>query len=215
MSEIPGLGERLLGQPEVAERARRALSIKGEMPERLEEQLSGSVTMEDLTQPEYWWLRRTMSYWRGVTVAAGGAGNFNVFSLAQSPSASVLAIVDQIVIYNSTAAIQLYRFGLSTNNAVGTSTSIDGGPLDARQQGDPLIVTGAFQIFHGVNLTAFFPLTNDGVVDVQVAANSQLFIPGAWLLTSAMNLFVSGGNANVAGGVSFRWRERSKLASEA
>lgn len=219
MAHIPGLGERLIGQPDLAERERRALAVKGEMPSRIEAQQSGSLTIEDLTRFEFWWLRRGLSFLRGGTQGAVAAQS-SIFSLSKTAASLTLAIVDQIIFGNPTAAALEFKFGLSVTNPIGTNTMLDGAPLDCRQQSTNLLLPSALQIFAGN--TAAGPLGNFGVPSVIVPPNSSLVLPTAYVISDSlarqtggqMTLFVQAVTLNVAASCFFRWYERAQLSTE-
>jgi hypothetical protein len=212
MATIPGLGERLVGQPEVGERAQRALNVKGEMPSRLEPELSSSVTVEDFSAFEYWWLRRGLLFQRGVTQAAGGAGQFGFISLAIINQAQVLAICDQIILHNPNGTALEYKVGLNPASG-GAANELEFANADDRQAATQFI-PGAARIFNGVSLTAGFPLNGGDYLRLFCPATGSLIVPVQYVIKGTMNLYISALASNVAMGGMFRWRERTRLNTE-
>jgi len=215
---IPGLGHLLVGQPEIGERLQRALNLKGQLPEFTEDEYGVSCTVEDLTLPEFRYLRRFNQFHSGLNVAAVAAQqSFTILAPVGGAAAGrqVLTVVDQVILANQTAAVQAFSIGLASfAGFVMTATICN--ILDDRQR-VPATTSQAFNSHNFFNSAAPPPI--DRPVIAVVPIGGTVTITGPWIMTNKDNLnplglVVSCATINAAAIISLMWRERFLMPSE-
>lgn len=223
---LPGLAHLLLGQPDISERLMRALALKGALPQFLGQEFDASVTVEDLTAPEFGYLRRFLP-WQAGQAKGAVVGEFSMLTLGPRTNQlrNALAVCDYITISNQNAAAQSFRYGLVPESAIGSSAPVSNGePMDDRVTANQPL--NSVQPIYGVGVgsNAVDPLTqgppNAGFV--RLGVDQTVLIPGPWIITCAANstaaarqvlaIWTQSVNLSVAG--NFKWRERGLLATE-
>lgn len=200
-------GVLALGQPDLPEVVFRALGLKGSLPLELDRQFQLGITVEELTKPEFAWLKREQLGTGGGTVAAGGAGQFGFGSLRGSNDR--LVVNDRIIIANSTAATVLYALGMQTTFPSGAG-SIPGVPRDGRSGVGSTTLGGAVRMG-----TDPAPVAPGLVTYVSVPAGGSFCWDVPFILAGSGHFFsVICQTANVRVDVAFYWRERVQQSSE-
>lgn len=217
----PPLGEQfqlLLNAPQYAEAIMRALGLKGDLPRPVRGEYNLDAHVIDLTAFEYLWLQRTSTWVRGSSQNAVAA-EFPIFAFATrvaAQSRSVMAIVDQVLINNLSAAAMTFLIGLTIQ---GTGIADPGSANLPRD--DRIFTTGtvsSFAVGNGTNPVN--PIVGLGGIQVDIPANGTLMVPGPWVLTNNANatfrtaLVVVGNTVNTGARVSYWWRERLCIDSE-
>jgi len=216
------VGFMLLGQSEIAEQAMRGLELKGDLPQRIYSRMDLSITAEDMTQPEFYYLRRMSSWSKRVSIGAVAA-QFPKASIAAPNVAgdirSTLAIVDRIIIRNAGAAVDAYQIGIVMTGPSGTAGVA--APTTARDDRFQIVgasATCACSLAAGNAAASSF--VNEGNMLVSVGIGATLVVEGPWILSGVANvsfasrLMVEGVTVNAGLDVSFIWRERALLTSE-
>lgn len=210
----PGLAALLLGNPELSEQLMRALEIKGDLPQRLEDRYQPVLVSEDFTADEFRWLRRSTRWSVGVNIG-GVAGQFAFSALgAVATTSRTMAVVERVVISNQNAAAATVQYGLSLLGSGLAMTSI-GNFVDDRQFGTP---RAAYAAGGNTQAAPAIPAAS-ALVTIPAGGNYTLYRPG-FVLTGRDNgvftsiLFVT--NTVVAQGlqVTYHWRERNLATSE-
>jgi hypothetical protein len=218
-----GLAALLLGQPDLSERLMRALGLKGTLPQFLDRKFSPGVTVEDLTKPEYSWLRRETLWEAGQAVPAVAA-DFGVGTVGPKSGMAgrtTIFVVEQVTLSNTAATATSLRFGLiSTANIGSAAPTGSGAPRDDRYAGAAVNQSVA-GVGSGSNNAS--PTTFTSTSFVLLAAGQTLGpFPGPWVLTNGVGptaasqvLFgVWGTEINKAFSFHVVWRERLMLSSE-
>jgi hypothetical protein len=219
-SSTRDLGALLIGQPELSEQVMRALDLKGDLPQMLDVGYQPVIIAEDLTAPEFRWLRRNARLSQGITIAAVAA-QFSQGAFAPLASArNTLAVVEKLILANLAAASASFLIDSQPNITVGAAPGIPRTALDDRS-----IPTGQLQpapSFGLVSATAAAGLTAAGAIIVAVPAGSTLVLDLNWVFTARQVLttpapsllLVQSGNVNTQIQFSVVWRERTLLSSE-
>lgn len=212
----------LNAQPEIAERAIRALDLKGDVPNMIDSTEQLSITVEDLTAPEYEWLRR--GYRQCVAGApAAAAGNFSGVVLGTlTPQNSVLAVIRRFRLYNFAAAAQNFRWAVIQSTAWAGFTLVNSFPAvcDSRSLiAAAGIPSSQFKVFTGnlaVNPVAsgcLVGLPAGGVADIKVPIILSDTTEFGTAASPAFMLFVDA--ANVSFHLEIEYSERLMMQSEA
>lgn len=221
--ETEGLAHLLLGQPDVSERLMRALALKGALPQFLSREYDGSVTVEDLTAPEYDYLRRFQRFQAGGVVTAVAA-QFGQAVLGRNGAGNrgALAVVDKVVIVNLDAAVRSFYVGMLQNGAgIGPGAGNELMADDRVNQNATAVGTRSlFTCGFGSNAADFHTA---GHIPISIQAGATVILDVRYILTGvadagAVNprlLFVGHSSVNVAFGFGFFWKERAMLATEA
>lgn len=215
------LAHLLLGQPELSELIMRGLALKGSLPQYLGSELEPSVTVADLTQPEFYWLRRITRLFQGFNLAATAAQFSGICFAPVAGAGRSLAVLERIILINATATQQSYFFDTFTNSLVGSAPGIPRATLDDRAM--PFNVGQPVPAFGLVNATSAA-----GVIGA--SGNNVLTLPagGTFVLDlnciftnrpvnttpSPMLFMLQGSAVNLPLQATFFWRERAMLATE-
>lgn len=209
----------------------RALEIKGDLPQHLTPEYTPTIQANDLTEPEFQYLRRTELKCAGAGQLAVAAqfsyaalmralGTFTIDRLA-------LAVVERIVITNTSAGglnFFLYFDQLGTP-VVTPAPTVDVFPRDDRAGSGTLQTTqGLFVQVVGASATDR-SLNYGHKLTYAVPASSSLSIEGPFILTGRGDptggvanpltyLVVQTAALNTNLNVNFFWRERLLLPSE-
>jgi hypothetical protein len=215
MAIVPGVGHLLVGQPEIAEAAQRALSMKGQLPTETDQRYGLGVTVADLTDPEYWWLRRGTRWGVGVNTGAVAA-QFSIACLQTQSVApqAALVILDEVIICNAGVA-GTFSFGVQWTGPgfalTSTPNVADGRQLQAA-------FTPYAQAGGGTNAVSQIQASQPAV---QLAANSFISVKGPFILggkdngiTGTDRFIVQNNTVNNNMLVTFLWRERAELVTE-
>lgn len=181
----------------------KSLGLQKRAPGVLDPRVQVGLTLDDLTAPEYLFLRGMRSF-QGRASRAATAGNLNYTTL--QGAANLLAVVDEITIVNTNAALAGYKVGLSVANANMTNGAI------AVRDGRLVGVSSACSLYSG---TAVGPTSPEGLY-VQVDPGQMLTIRVPYVLAKNVGtaLQVVSTIANQTTDIAFRWRERALLPSE-
>jgi hypothetical protein len=217
-----GLAHLLLGQPDLAEQYMRALALKGELPSYTGGEFDPSITVADLTDPEYLWLRRVARLSQGVTIAAVAAQFSQAGFTAIAGANRVLAVIESLIITNSTAGG--LTFMVDSQPVATLAAAAANTPKSALD--DRAIPFNALQPtpnFGWVTATAAAEITGLGRIIVAIPSNTTIILPLNWVFTARTvlntpapsSLLVQCGTVNNAFHAAVVWRERALLASEA
>lgn len=209
------IGHLLLGQPELTEQLMRALDIKGDAPRLIEGTYSGQVIAENLTRPEFDYLRRTNRFARGRRVAPVAAQFSQIaFGYPTTFTGRALVLLDTVVIQNNNAAAVLtVNFGFGPVGAITPDAAFPGLASD-----DRLLVAQSLACI-GVGANAASPLPT--TAEVTLPASTVLVLNLPFILTNnrpaaltQQPFYIVGGATNIGFGANFYWRERVILSSE-
>jgi hypothetical protein len=210
-------GDRLVSkQAEIAERLMRALNIKGDLPDKLEPIFSLDVTTEDLTLPEFWYLRRG-AYFDGGASPVATAAQYSFVSLGAPQLSPVLAVVEKVTIYNPDVVARTFNVG--TTYTVTNPANAEQLPRESRDG----FRRSAFCVAARTSATA--QLTGNASYLAVVPAGGQVVVDGPWMLSAAKlspagppgqlpQVTVQSENFNIAMRAHFVWRERFQQESE-
>lgn len=217
-----GLAHLLLGQPNLSESLMRALALKGALPEYLAREFQASVNLLDLTTREFQYLRRVNSWLAGINqVAVVGEFGIAVLGPRATQGREAIAVVDSVMIENTSGGSASFRYGLIRNNNVGSAAPTSNGiPLDDRI--GPLSGTPFPNPIFGVgggSQVADPAITFAGHVSLPVSSSIELnvsaVLTGLMTTTGLRTYFgVWATSPNIAFACNFRWRERELLPSE-
>jgi hypothetical protein len=218
----PGLAHLLLGQPDLSEALMRGLALKGSLPQYITGELEPSVTVADLTGPEYYWLRRTTRLCQGLSFA-GTAAQFSGIAFAPVANAGrSLAVLERVIIANSAGVAQSYFFDFFTNSLVGAAAGTPKPTLDDRAMpfnvGQPV---PAFGLVNATSAAGIIGAAGNQVITVAVNQNFELVLNAVFTnrqvntTPSPMLFMLQGAAVNQALTATFFWRERALLATEA
>lgn len=221
MKPPPGLAHLLLGQPELAETLMRGLALKGTLPQYLSPELEPSVTIADLTQPEYLYLRRILRLSQNIFLPAVAAQFSQAAFAPTAGAARSLAVVEQLILTNFTAGAVAFQVDFQPNIVVGAAAGVPKSGLDDRSI--PFNQLQPTPSFGWVGATAAASIVGTGALTIAVPANTTVFFPvnavftaRAVLSTPAPSLLLVALSAvNTACNIGAIWRERPLLATEA
>jgi hypothetical protein len=210
---MAGEGEYLLGYAEYAEVILRALGLKGDLPARIAHRYGLGFQVNDLSDPEFQYLRRAVLWESGGTCSAVAA-EFGIFALggrAGAVTRQVMAVIEEVTISNIAAAVNTFSIGVDWYN---TATFAGGFTRTSYPRDDraALISTSAF-----ATATDTDPATPMGSshYTVTLAAGAVITLPGPWIITNKVNaaglpstFSVGGGVVNQAFRAGVKWRER-------
>jgi len=191
-----------INQPDYPTELNKALGLQARPPGALDPRVGVSVTLDDFTGPEFWWLRRGIRGFAGDRMLAV-AGQFGFFGL-QCLKGSLL-VVEQLVIASPLAA-QYLSIGVQSAPPVAPVT-ISPGPLDTRALGQG----GSARSMIGTSAAPTGPTTP---VRVWCAAGTTLLLPLGAIVSAGNWVTVIGTVANTEMAVSAVYRERRMLDSE-
>ena len=203
----PPIPYMLVGQPELSEQTMRALELKADLPQYVEAKYQLGVTVQDWTLPEYWWLRRGRTYRSGgVTGPVAAQLSYQTLNLVSGPlPGTQMAIVDSVLISNTTAAAGQYQAYLAT-------PAVLGGLINAQQADDRQVGPPAFEVRGNSAVAA--PVSLASQVNVFIPAGSTFKLDGPWILTGNAMLVVLCLTVNTSVAVTIQWKERAMLTSE-
>lgn len=168
------------------------------------DQIDYSLQVDDLTLPEFWWLRRGGLYTFGGSLAAS-AGNNGAMEIRVTPGRSdAIGIIDHVMVGCSATS----GFNLQVKAGV-LGPWFSGSPADDRLSARPSMLEGSL-----VNTAVAFGFTT-GAKTVFCPSGSTVFIPGPWVLSGHLSLLVAANTSNIITTFACQWRERVKLATEA
>lgn len=199
----------------------RALALKGELPSYTGGEFDPSITVLDLTDPEYAWLRRVTRLSQGIGLPAVAAQFSQAAFAPVATAARVLAVVEAIIITNPNGAGMGVQFDSQPVATIGAAAAVPKSSLDDRAI--PFNQLQPTPAFGWVGATAAASITGLGSIVVALPAFSSLLIPLNWVFTNRVvlstpapsHLIVSSRVVNLELHVAAIWRERPLLASEA
>lgn len=195
--------------PRFWERLRRSMELKGPEASTLHEATVPVVVVADMELPEYAFLERRIQYLGGSTRAAL-AGNFGRLSLRPDPA--TCTIVDWVMLsMTAQSRVRVGMAGVVTTN-VGAVL-----PFEGRARNGTAISIASIR---GQDAAANV-LSAPSALNVVVAANTPLFVPLGWQISTPSNinavvqeLVVECQTINTGIDVSFAWSERPWEQSE-
>jgi hypothetical protein len=193
------VGQLLVGQPDLGEQLFRSLDLKGDLPQQLDPTFASSLTVEDLTRPEFWWLRRGRLFSSGAFIAAvAGQQSFASLAPINTPG---LAIVERVYVgSNGGPAVSLC--GLGPAVAAGTVQQVN-----VNDDRNGLVAQPSLLALTTGTSAAPTP-PNNGISFVTPSA-ATVVLEGPWILTGNQNLVVLHITPNIPLTVGFKWRERA------
>lgn len=218
MASQGGTGYLQVQAPTYAEQLLRSLQINGDLPGLVQAEFGASYQLDDMRQPEFWWLRRGRRFAQGQTIG-GVAGQFSCFDAYIStglPAGTVIAIIEQMTLCAYAAGVT-FNIALRPLPQRGAFVATEFGQLDDRQA--PFTVGQPVSQLPALNLQSYNNATAGGAISgagyqVNVPANSAVTLQLPFVLTGRAVLRVSSDANNVAAGCSLTWRERELLSSE-
>lgn len=206
-------GMLAINQPEQAERFARTFGIKGDLPNVCDPLLQLGITLDDLTQPEYWWLRRGRRF-DSFSSNVATALNFGKVFLGSPQATDAFAVVERVTIINQLATQAAFRIGMVF--AVASAANANQKPRDSR-----IGINGRAVFVCNAALGVGNDLTNNAAIVVNVPPTSTLFVDGPWIISGQNNggtqlssLMVETDAINQPIAASFTWRERTMLVEE-
>jgi hypothetical protein len=214
------LAHGLIGQPGIAERLIRALGLKGRSPQYIEPDFGSSISVEDLTQPEFAWLRRARRMQLNIGLNAVAA-QFS-FGLFGPPSASfgsrpAIAITEAIIVTNGAAGTSLINVGMSSQQGFAIVAG-QSGPVD-----DRTLLAGGVAPFSNFGFQPFnnaTPPAINGQIQFIVGAGASFILPVNYVLTgfphtaTPIALQIACNGVNLPLTASIVYRERELLVTE-
>lgn len=212
----------LLGQPGISERLTRALDVKGDTPQESGSTYLPTILAEDLTFPEFAWLRRYSLFGHNADSPAVAAQFSHVVFGSNNPGQRALCFLERILISNTGAAANSFRFGARLKQA-GIGISPTGPtapwPRDDRvaAQATPSLGYSQFSASAFANagqaLTAEWPQVLLGVSQTAIIEVQQV-LTGRVTGAGEIHFYVQSGTVNVPFSAAFVWREREMMSSE-
>jgi hypothetical protein len=203
-------GEFIVNQADIAQRMSRALGMDGsELPQSIDKKHNAGIQVEDLTHPEYWWLRRGLRYGVGWTQAAVAAQFSFVEVYIRTSGARKLVVLEKVIISNPGPALLFVEVGFGGAVAVGATR--EPAPLDDRF-GNPAGAPAGSGIQANVGTSAA-PVRPGVGIQLVVGINASVDI-GPIIMTGNANFTVIGTIANTALGVTIFTKERPLLDTE-
>lgn len=209
--------------PEFAEVIMRALALKGDLPRELLAEFQLGLQVADFSDPSEWsWLRRTILYDGGCTVAAVAA-QFGIAVFAtrvglSSNQRQVLAVLDQVILTNTAAAAMTFEYGVTLSGTGIADPNRQAYAKDDRGTSPTFATnTSAFAVGSGSNAAP--PLGSSHAI-VSLAPGASISLKGPWMLTNRDTgafrsaFLVQAGTVNQAFVAAFTWRERVLNDSE-
>jgi hypothetical protein len=217
------LAHLLLGQPALAEQYMRALALKGELPSYSAAEFEPSITVLDLRDTEYLWLRRTSRLSQGIVLPAVAAQFSQAVFAPVAIGQQKLAVIETLILTNSGGAGTTIIVDSQPLGAAPLSAGLNKSALDDRAI--PSIGAGQLQprpSYGWVDQTAAAAITGLGAMVIGVPATSSVQLPLGWVFTGKQvistpapsYLLVQCGTVNVAIHAAVVWRERDLLAAE-
>lgn len=206
-------GTFLLGYAEYAEAVMRTLGLKGDLPADIETMFGLGFQLNDLSDPEFQYLRRAVLWESGGTCSAVAA-EFGIFALggrAGATTRQIMAIVEEVTISNIAAAVNAFSVGVDWYN---TATFAGGFTRTSYPRDDraALVSTSAFAT--ATDTDPATPMGSSHYV-VSLAAGAVQTLQGPWIITNKPNaaglpstFSVGGGVVNLSFRVGIKWRER-------
>lgn len=224
MRRDPQLGHLLLGQPDLAEGYMRALALKGNLPSYTGADFEPSITVLDLRDAEYLWLRRTVRCSQGIVLPAVAAQFSQAVFAPVAIGQKNMAVVESLILTNSGGAGTTIIVDSQPLAAAPVAANVPKSALDDRAI--PSIGAGQLQptpSYGWVDRTAAGAISGLGAMVMALPATSTLVLPLGWVFTGKQvistpapsYLIVQCGTVNVSIHAAAVWRERPLLASEA
>jgi len=192
------------------EAVQRAFNVQGAMPQDIALETQLGVTIADLRDPEYVFLRRTARFEAGNNLTAGGAGVSSIHEFENPVGSNVMAVVDITLQQNGAAASQII---ISNPNSAAAGLAVSGNRtinLDTRQpiNGGTLSPFPVCIIRTGNIVLAALsgPIYQLGVPAI-IPVTGFVVMPGWWLRVQPFN-------ANQGVAVGWRWSERALTPQE-
>lgn len=200
----------IVNQPDVAQRMSRALGMVGTgLPSEIRPQHGANITVEDLTHPEFWWLRRGLRYGVGFTLAAVAAQFAYGEIFIRTSGARKLVVLEHVYLSNPGAAAVFGEFGFGS--AVAAGTTREPAPTDDRYGNPTGVPAGSACLANFGNNAA--PVRPNVGIQFCIPANGVLDV-GPIVMTGNANFTVIGTVANQPLGITFLTRERPLLDTE-
>jgi hypothetical protein len=183
----------------------RAYSLQGVVPPGLEPLLNSSVQVDDLTQPEFWWLRRGIRFSGGCNVAAV-AGQFSFLEVRMPAGVPGLALIEALTIGNANAAQTQIKVALAASFSLAAFNA--GVVLDDRAFPQSTMS----QFSSGTQVAN--PLPGANFIILNLGAGASISLPLNAILTGQQSLVVCPAAVNLALTVGFTGKERGVLNTE-
>lgn len=196
-------------QPDLGQLLQRAIGAQQDISGNVQGALQPALLLDDLTLPEYRWLRRMQTFSTFGTVAAL-AGNVSGIQFFKKPLTSrALAVVHNIIITNLNAAAASFQLGITFGVPnLGTLTIAR---MDDRQ---PAIVTpGGISQFDAQTFQAAVPPAVFGPF-VRLQPSTSMVLPNVFIVGAGASLLMMTGAGNLQFAASFDWRERATIPLE-
>lgn len=199
----------VIAQPEIGQRLYGALAVPQVWEGGLEERARIGIVGEDLTLPEFWFLRGGRSLSLGAAIAAA-AGQISSMQLVPDATTQSLFIVDEVWLQNTTSTIQAFAIGFGVPTGIPIIQPV------ATDDGNPAVV------FPG-SISAAECRAGSGAVAPSVGNAMQLSLPansgfqqikGPWIMRRNTAFIVRSVLTQVSCTLSIRWRERTLLDTE-
>ncbi len=190
-------------EPQYVDRLARALQLN-RRPTELEAAVNGSITLLDLTDPEYLYLARIRQYMSSVEQGAVAAQN-NFQEFRNLPGSGLLARV-LVELDNSNATIQGFFVGIGVTPLLAATHVTRVQSVDTRQGGGT--AAGCLVYQHQAVLAG---AATD--LQINVPPNTR-FLIGPFVVGEDRYLKVTTNTVNIPSGVRFIWTERAPSQQE-
>lgn len=171
--------------------------------------LSPILQVDDLTLPEYRWLRRMQTFSTFGTVAALAGNVSGVQFFRRTTQGRAIAVVHNIIITNLNAAAASFQLGITFGVPnLGTLTVAR---MDDRQPA--LVAPGGISQFEAQTFQAAVAPAVFGPF-VRLQPSTSMVLPNVFMVGAGASLLMMTGAANLQFACSFDWRERSLIAQE-
>lgn len=203
LGQLPGTFQDQ--QPDHGQLCFRALGMAGPLPQYLNPEMQLTVQIEDLTAPEYQWLRRTRRVTAGFSVpaVAGQRGYVQVDASVTSPTG--LVVLERVQLLQTTGATLNFQVGLGSTPGPLTQQTVSG--MDDRAP----LGTAIGRALLGQNAAPVVPPQAQTLFAVSGVA---LDLPVPWIIAGSSVWSLICVTVNQTFTVVLQWRERLRLLTE-
>lgn len=194
-------------QQDYSTQVSKALGLQQRTPGHLDARIQLGINIDDLSRPEFLWLRRGGLGYASLDFAVV-AGQIPFLALTAPPG--VVAVIERLEITNPNAALNKYLIGMQSGLPAAGST-VTGVARDDRMANGGRTAVTLTQGTSAAPASPLIPLT----VYVPPNGTATYVLEEPWVITGALRFVVVGFTANQALNASVFWRERFALPSEA
>ena len=187
----------------------RRFEIQGAPAPMMASELFPMVVLED-DRPEWKYLANE-KYAVGYLSEAAAVGNYSIVQLDNPASSGAILVVEQIELYNSSSAVQVYAISLQSGSLLSrlAAQTYQGMPRDSRFAWDQSSRSVGL-MRSGISAS----LLQEDVMRIACPPSTQYSIKVPWVLGPDTVLSVAHATTNTAASVGFYWRERAATRAE-